>query len=85
MLNGIWHLLGDFHRPDTDGADSLQQVDDVFFVVGKFVGVEQVGDRRVFECLFFVLVKYSFPLILDSDSQIAIPGHPPLENTSDIC
>ena len=48
MPNCIGHLLDDFHCFDADGADSLQQVDDMFFVVGKLVGIEEFGDRRIF-------------------------------------
>ena len=60
MLNRIGHLLDDLYCFDADGADSLQQVDDVFFVVGKLVGIEEFGDRWVFGPLFFVLVEYPF-------------------------
>lgn len=60
MLNCIGHLLNDFHCFNADSADSLQQVDDVFFVVGKLVGIEEFGDRWIFGLLFFVLVEYPF-------------------------
>jgi hypothetical protein len=40
VVYSIGHLLDDFHGFDADGADPIEPVDDVFFVVGKFVGVE---------------------------------------------
>jgi hypothetical protein len=58
MLNGIWHLLDDFHRTNADSADPIEQVDDVFPVVRKLLGVKEFGDHRVFGFLFFVLVEY---------------------------
>jgi hypothetical protein len=60
MFNRVGHLLNNLHRAIADGADPLQQINDVFFIIGKFVSVEQFGDRRVFRGLFFVLVEYPF-------------------------
>jgi len=60
MLYGVGHLLDDLHHANASGTDPLQQVDDVFFVVGKFIGVEELGDRRSFSLLLFVLSKHSF-------------------------
>jgi|GEM_PF-3725287 len=47
MLYGVGHLLDDFHCTDTDGADPLEQIDYMLFVVGKFVGVELFVDGGI--------------------------------------
>ena len=60
MFYGVGHLVDDVHGFDADGADALEQVDDVVFVVGEAVGVEQFADGGVFGFLFFVLVEYPF-------------------------
>jgi hypothetical protein len=52
----IGHLLDDFHCTDADGAASLEQVDPLRFVVGKFVGVELFANGGSFGFLFFGLV-----------------------------
>jgi hypothetical protein len=53
MLYCIWHLLNDRHRLNADGANLIEQVNHLFSVVSKFVGVEG-GDRGIFGFLFFV-------------------------------
>jgi len=60
MLYRVGHLVDDVHGFDADGANPLQQVDDVLFVVGKAVGVEEFADGGVAGFLFFVLVEYPF-------------------------
>jgi hypothetical protein len=62
MLNSIGHLLNNLHCADADSADPLQQVDNVFPIVSKFVGIEKLGDRWVFGFLLFVLVDLKSPL-----------------------
>lgn len=57
MLYSIGHLLDDFYGFDADGADSIEQIDNVFFVVSETVGIEFGANGRVFGGLFFVLVK----------------------------
>lgn len=57
MLYSIGHLLDDFHGFDADGADSIEQINHLFFVVGKFVGIEFGADSGGFGGLFFVLVE----------------------------
>lgn len=73
MFNGIGHLLDDFHRLYTNGTDPLQQVDDLFFVVGKLVSIEQFGDRRIFGLLLLVLVKDPFQG--RAVAEFVIPGN----------
>lgn len=60
MLYSVGHLVDDVHGFDADGADPLEQVDDVLFVVGKAISVEQFADGGVAGFLFFVLVEYPF-------------------------
>jgi hypothetical protein len=45
MLYCIGHLLNDRHRLNANSTDPLQQINDLFFVVSEFVGVEEFGDR----------------------------------------
>jgi len=45
LFNGIRHLLNDFYSFNADGANPIEQVNHLFFIVGKFVGVEEFGDR----------------------------------------
>jgi len=52
--------LNDFHGFDADGANSLQSINYLLFIVRKFVRVEQFGDRGVFGFLFFVLIEDPF-------------------------
>jgi len=69
--------LNNLHCFDADSADSLQQVNDVFLVVSKLVGIEEFGDRWIVGLLFFVLVEYPFQgravakFVFPSDRQLA--------------
>ena len=40
MLGGVGHLADQFHGADADGADAIEQVNDVFFVVEEAVGIK---------------------------------------------
>ena len=60
MIYSIGHLFNNFHGPNANGTHSLKQVDDVFFIISKFVGVEFLADGWIFGFLFFVLVENPF-------------------------
>lgn len=53
VLNGIWHVLDDFHCANADGTDALEQINDLFFVVGEAIGVELFADGGLAGVLFF--------------------------------
>ena len=55
-----WHLLDNFHCFNANGTNPIEQVNHLFFVVSKFISIEEFGDRRIFGFLFFVLVEYPF-------------------------
>jgi hypothetical protein len=45
----------------------------VFFVVSKFVGIKEFGDRRIFGLLFLVLVEYPFQS--GAVAEFVVPGN----------
>ena len=53
-------LVDDADGFDAYGADALEEVDDVFLVVGEAVGVEAFADGRVSGFALFVLVEDPF-------------------------
>lgn len=55
-----FHLPHNLHRLHTNRAYPHQQVYHLFFVIGKAVGIKQLGDGGVFGFLFFELVKDPF-------------------------
>ena len=67
-----WHLFDNFHRIDRDGTDAAQEVDNGFFVIGEFVGVEFLGDGGVFGFLFFV--AFEDPLEGGVGAEAIFPG-----------
>jgi len=40
MLGGVRHLGDQFHSADADGADAIEQIDYMFFVVEEAVGIK---------------------------------------------
>jgi hypothetical protein len=44
--------LDDRHRLNANSTHPLPQINDLFFVVSEFVGVEKFGDRGVFGISF---------------------------------
>ncbi len=54
------HGTYDFHRLNANGADAMEQIDDLFLMVDKTVGVEFLGHRRVTDLVFFPLIQHPF-------------------------
>ena len=52
--------MHNLHRLDADGADALEEGDDLLFVGGEAVGVELLGHRGVADLVFLPLVWHSF-------------------------
>ena len=50
------HCFNNFHCFNTHSTDSLQQIDNLFFIIGKAIGIKLFGDRFVSRFLFLVLV-----------------------------
>jgi len=66
------HTFYDLHGLDAYGADALQQVYYMIFVVGEAVGVELFGNRGIFGFLFLVLVENPFQCT--SAAELVIPA-----------
>jgi hypothetical protein len=56
MFYSIWHLLHDRHRLNANGANAIEQVNHLFFVISEFVGVED-GDREFWVPFFCIALS----------------------------
>ena len=67
----VFHSGNYFHCSYAYGADALEEVYDLFLVVGEAVGVEPLGDGGVAELAFLVLVQD--PLQGGAAAQLVLP------------
>lgn len=69
-------MIDNLHCANANSGHSFEQVDHLFFMVVKFVGVETLADGGVLRRFFFVLEIYSIALRFSSLYSQASAGVP---------
>ena len=76
ILLFLRHLLYNFNRFNTDVTNTLYQINDLFFVISKFVAVEMLSNCRILGRFFYWSKTHSTALRLPSLYSQTVAGIP---------